>query len=104
MVAKLTNQFFDNVAWQSLDVLVVDLPPGGDVQLTLAQKLALDGMLMVTTPQKIALEDVRKGSEMFKKVNVPILGVVENMSNFLLEGKNKISRKFVQCNNIFRWN
>ena len=90
MVAKLTNQFFDNVAWQNLDVLVVDLPPGtGDVQLTLAQKLALDGMLMVTTPQKIALEDVRKGSEMFKKVNVPILGVVENMSNFLLEGKIK---------------
>ena len=54
MVAKLTNQFFDNVAWQNLDVLVVDLPPGtGDVQLTLAQKLALDGMLMVTTPQKL---------------------------------------------------
>ena len=88
MVAKLTNQFFDNVDWKSLDILVIDLPPGtGDVQLTLAQKLAIDGMLMVTTPQKIALEDVRKGSEMFKKVNVPILGVVENMSNFLLEGK-----------------
>ena len=88
MVAKLTNQFFDNVNWRNLDILIIDLPPGtGDIQLTLAQKLALDGMLMVTTPQKIALEDVRKGSEMFKKVNVPILGVIENMSNFLLEGK-----------------
>ena len=69
MVAKLTNQFFDNVNWENLDILIIDLPPGtGDIQLTLAQKLALDGMLMVTTPQKIALEDVRKGSEMFKKV------------------------------------
>ena len=88
MVAKLTNQFFDNVDWGDLDILVIDLPPGtGDIQLTLAQKLALDGILMVTTPQKIALEDVRKGSEMFKKVNVPILGIVENMSNFFLEGK-----------------
>ena len=88
MVAKLTNQFFDNVDWKNLDILVIDLPPGtGDIQLTLAQKLALDGILMVTTPQKIALEDVRKGSEMFKKVNIPILGVIENMANFLLEGK-----------------
>ena len=87
MVAKLTNQFFDNVNWKDLDVLVIDLPPGtGDIQLTLAQKLALDGILMVTTPQKIALEDVRKGSEMFKKVNVPILGIIENMSNFFLKG------------------
>ena len=87
MVAKLTNQFFDNVDWKDLDILVIDLPPGtGDIQLTLAQKLALDGIVMVTTPQKISLEDVRKGSEMFKKVNIPILGVVENMSNFFLEG------------------
>ena len=87
MVAKLTNQFFDNVDWKDLDILIIDLPPGtGDIQLTLAQKLALDGIIMVTTPQKIALEDVRKGSEMFKKVNVPISGIVENMSNFFLDG------------------
>ena len=98
MVAKLTNQFFDNVDWKCLDILVIDLPPGtGDVQLTLAQKLAIDGMLMVTTPQKIALEDVRKGSEMFKKVNVPILGVIENMSNFLLKGKINTDHKLSNC-------
>ena len=86
----MTNQFFDNVNWENLDILIIDLPPGtGDIQLTLAQKLALDGMLMVTTPQKIALEDVRKGSEMFKKVNVPILGVIENMS-YLENGNEKL--------------
>ena len=71
MVAKLTNQFFDNVDWGDLDFLIIDLPPGtGDIQLTLAQKLFLDGIVIVTTPQKIALEDVRKGSEMFQKVNI----------------------------------
>ena len=88
MVAKLTNQFFDNVDWGRLDFLIIDLPPGtGDIQLTLAQKLCLNGIIMVTTPQKIALEDVRKGSEMFKKVNVPILGIIENMSYLSFEGK-----------------
>ena len=88
MVAKLTNQFFDNVDWGTLDFLIIDLPPGtGDIQLTLAQKLSLDGVIMVTTPQEISLEDVRKGSEMFKKVNVPILGIVENMSKLLISGK-----------------
>ena len=88
MVAKLTNQFFDNVEWGDLDFLIIDLPPGtGDIQLTLAQKLSLDGIVIVTTPQQIALEDVRKGSEMFKKVNVPILGIVENMSKLSIPGK-----------------
>ena len=87
MVAKLTNQFFDNVAWGDLDILVIDLPPGtGDIQLTLAQKLSLDGIVIITTPQQIALEDVRKGSEMFKKVNVPILGIIENMSKLSISG------------------
>ena len=88
MVAKLTNQFFDNVDWKDLDFLIIDLPPGtGDIQLTLAQKLSLDGIVIVTTPQKISLEDVRKGSEMFKKVNVPILGIVENMSTLSFSGR-----------------
>ena len=88
MVAKLTNQFFDNVDWRDLDFLIIDLPPGtGDIQLTLAQKLSLDGIVIVTTPQKISLEDVRKGSEMFKKVNVPILGIVENMSTLSFSGR-----------------
>tara|TARA_Y100001980_G_C14548444_1_gene329676 strand:+ start:20 stop:1120 length:1101 start_codon:yes stop_codon:yes gene_type:complete len=88
MVSKLTNQFFDNVKWGDLDFLIIDLPPGtGDIQLTLSQKLALDGAVIVTTPQQIALEDVRKGTEMFRKVNVPILGIIENMSKLILRGK-----------------
>ena len=88
MVAKLTNQFFDNVDWGDLDFLIIDLPPGtGDIQLTLAQKLSLDGIIMITTPQKISLKDVRKGSEMFKKVNVPILGIIDNMSKLTISGK-----------------
>ena len=88
MVAKLTNQFFDNVDWGELDFLIIDLPPGtGDIQLTLAQKLSLDGAIIITTPQEISLEDVRKGSEMFKKVNVPIIGIIENMSKLLISGK-----------------
>jgi len=97
MVAKLTNQFFDNVDWGELDFLIIDLPPGtGDIQLTLAQKLSVDGVIIITTPQQISLEDVRKGSEMFKKVNIPILGIIENMSKLLISGKfinnnNKIS-------------
>ena len=88
MVAKLTNQFFDNVNWGQLDLLIIDLPPGtGDIQLTLSQKIDLDGVIIITTPQKIALEDVRKGSDMFKKVNVPILGIIENMSHISFCGK-----------------
>ena len=88
MVAKLTNQFFDNVDWGELDYLIIDLPPGtGDIQLTLCQKMSLDGVVMVTTPQELSLLDVRKGSEMFKKVNVPILGIVENMSSISIPGK-----------------
>ena len=88
MVAKMTNQFFDDVDWGELDYLVLDLPPGtGDIQLTLVQKIALTGAIIITTPQDLALEDVRKGADMFKKVNTPVLGVVENMSSILLRGK-----------------
>ena len=88
MVAKLTSQFFDNVDWGELDYLVIDLPPGtGDIQLTLTQKISLDGVIMITTPQELSLKDVRKGSDMFKKVNVPILGIIENMSKISICGK-----------------
>lgn len=88
MVAKMTNQFFDEVDWGELDYLVLDLPPGtGDIQLTLVQKIALTGAIIITTPQDLALEDVRKGADMFKKVNTPVLGVIENMSSILLRGK-----------------
>ena len=87
MVARMTKQFFDNVKWGELDYLIIDLPPGtGDIQLTLVQSIALSGAIIVTTPQDLSLVDVRKGSDMFNKVNVPLLGVVENMSNYIIEG------------------
>jgi ATP-binding protein involved in chromosome partitioning len=72
------------VAWGGLDILVVDMPPGtGDAQLTLAQQTPLAGAVIVSTPQDLALIDARRGIAMFRKVNVPVLGIVENMSYFL---------------------
>ena len=87
LVAKMTEQFFRDVYWGDLDYLILDLPPGtGDVQLTLSQKIPLDGAIIVTTPNDIALADVRKGADMFKKVETPLLGVVENMSYMSIDG------------------
>ncbi len=84
MVMKAVEQFLQDVAWGALDVLVIDLPPGtGDAVLTLTQKIQLSGAVIVTTPQDVSLIDARKGLAMFQKVNVPILGIVENMSYFL---------------------
>jgi ATP-binding protein involved in chromosome partitioning len=84
MIMKTIQQFVQNVKWGELDVLLVDLPPGtGDAQLSLVQTLPLDGALIVTTPQPAATNVARKGGLMFQKVNVPLLGVVENMSFFL---------------------
>ena len=84
MLHGVVNQFLKDVDWGELDYLVVDLPPGtGDVQLTLCQLVPLTGAVIVTTPQSIALSDVRKAAAMFNKLNVPILGVVENMSGFV---------------------
>jgi ATP-binding protein involved in chromosome partitioning len=81
MVTSALNQLLTQTNWGELDYLVVDMPPGtGDIQLTLAQRVPVSGAVIVTTPQEIALADARKGLEMFQKVNVPILGVVENMS------------------------
>lgn len=81
MLAKMITQFLQDVAWAPLDYLLIDLPPGtGDVQLTLTQTAPLAGALIVTTPQAIALEDVRRGIQMFETVQVPVLGVLENMS------------------------
>ena len=83
MVHQATVQFLRDVDWGELDVLVVDLPPGtGDAQMTLSQKVELDGAIIVSTPQDLALIDARKGVAMFQKMNVPILGIVENMSGF----------------------
>ncbi len=88
MVSKLTHQFFDNVDWGKLDYLILDLPPGtGDIQLTLVQKIALTGAIIITTPQDLAHQDVKKGSDMFSKVNAPVIGVIENMSFYNLKGK-----------------
>jgi len=88
MVSKLTHQFFDNVDWGNLDYLILDLPPGtGDIQLTLVQKIALTGAIIVTTPQDLAHKDVQKGSDMFEKVNTPVLGVIENMAYYRMEGR-----------------
>ncbi len=83
MVMKAVEQLITDVAWGELDYLLMDLPPGtGDVQLTLAQKVPLTGAVIVTTPQDVALLDVVRGISMFKKLNVPILGIIENMSYF----------------------
>ena len=84
MVMKAVQQLLQDTDWGELDVLVIDLPPGtGDVQLTLVQTVPLTGAVLVTTPQNLALLDVQKGAEMFKHVNAPLLGIVENMSFFL---------------------
>ena len=81
MVTSALNQLLTQTRWGDLDYLIVDMPPGtGDIQLTLAQRVPVSGAVIVTTPQDIALADARKGLEMFQKVHVPVLGVVENMS------------------------
>jgi ATP-binding protein involved in chromosome partitioning len=84
MVMKAVEQFLQDVAWGKLDFLLIDLPPGtGDAQLTLTQKVHLSGAVIVTTPQDVSLIDARKGLAMFQKVNVPVLGIVENMSYYI---------------------
>ena len=84
MVTQALEQLLNETNWRDIDYLVVDLPPGtGDIQLTLAQRVPVTGAVIVTTPQDIALMDARKGLKMFEKVNIPILGVVENMSLYI---------------------
>ena len=84
MVMGALQQMLSEVEWSPLDILVIDLPPGtGDAQLTLAQQTQLTGAVIVSTPQDIALLDARKGLNMFRKVSVPILGIIENMSYFI---------------------
>ena len=84
MVTRYTQQFLRQVAWAPLDYLFLDLPPGtGDIQLTIVQTVALSGAVIVTTPQEVALIDARKAVAMFHKTNVPVLGLVENMSYFI---------------------
>ena len=81
MIISAFNQILNDTLWSNLDFLIVDMPPGtGDIQLSLAQAVSVTGAIIVTTPQDVALLDARKGIEMFRKVGVPVLGVVENMS------------------------
>ncbi len=83
MVTRYTQQFLRQTAWGDLDYLILDLPPGtGDIQLTIVQTVALSGAVVVTTPQEVALIDARKAVGMFAKTNVPVLGIIENMSYF----------------------
>ncbi len=90
MVTRYTQQFLRQVEWGKLDYLVLDLPPGtGDIQLTIVQTVALSGAIIVTTPQEVALIDARRAASMFAKVNVPVIGLVENMSYFLCPGDGK---------------
>jgi ATP-binding protein involved in chromosome partitioning len=84
MVISALTQMLRDVEWGELDIMIVDMPPGtGDAQLTMAQQVPLAGAVIVTTPQDLALIDARKGLNMFTRVNVPVLGIVENMSYFL---------------------
>jgi len=90
MVQSALEQMMRDVNWGELDVLVVDMPPGtGDAQLTMAQRVPLTGAVIVSTPQDIALLDARKGLNMFRKVDVPVFGIVENMSYFLCPDNGK---------------
>ncbi|MGB6219413.1 P-loop NTPase [Haloferula sp.] len=83
MATRYTQQFLRQVEWGELDYLILDLPPGtGDIQLTIVQTVAVDGVVIVTTPQEVALIDARKAVSMFAKVNVPIIGLIENMAWF----------------------
>jgi ATP-binding protein involved in chromosome partitioning len=97
IATRYTQQFLRQCAWDNLDYLVLDLPPGtGDIQLTIVQTVALDGAVIVTTPQEVALIDARKAASMFQKVNVPILGLIENMSHFICPSDGQIYHIFGQ--------
>lgn len=91
MFGKAMTQLFGDVNWGGIEVAIVDMPPGtGDAQLSLSQLVSLSGSLMVTTPQEVSLSDVRRAINMFRKVEVPVLGIVENMSGFKLEDGSSI--------------
>jgi len=97
MVISAIQKLSRQVAWEPLDYLFIDMPPGtGDTQLSISQTLQVDGAVVVTTPQDIALLDARRGAEMFKKVDIPILGLVQNMSHFVCPKCQHVSHIFGQ--------
>jgi ATP-binding protein involved in chromosome partitioning len=84
MVISAIKTFTQKVLWENLDFLIVDMPPGtGDTQLTFAQEIRMDGVIIISTPQEIALQDVKRGIRMFDKLKVKILGLIDNMSHFV---------------------
>src|SRR5258706_4908263 len=98
MVTQALEQLVKDTRWRDVDYLIVDMPPGtGDIQLTLAQKVPVTGVVIVTTPQDIALIDARKGFKMFEKVGIPILGIVENMSTHICSQCCHEGHIFRQC-------
>jgi ATP-binding protein involved in chromosome partitioning len=95
MLMGALQQMLNQVQWGKLDVLLVDLPPGtGDVQMTLCQKTQVAGAIVISTPQDIALIDARKGIDMFRRMDCPILGIVENMAGFACDGCGKMHYPF----------
>lgn len=100
MVTKAMNQLLHSVSWGPLDVLILDLPPGtGDVQLTINQEVVVDGAVIVSTPQDIALRDAVRGFGMFEKMNVPVLGMVRNMAFFACPHCGKETKIFSRSRN-----
>ena len=90
MVTSAIKTFTNKVLWKDLDFIIVDMPPGtGDTQVTFSQEISLDGLIIVSTPQELALQDVKRGIKMFDKLGVKIIGLVDNMSYFLSEDKKK---------------
>ena len=103
MVSNYTQQILTQTDWGQLDYLIIDLPPGtGDIQLTIVQQTALDGAIIVTTPQALSLVDVAKGILMFEHVNVPVLGIVENMSSFACPDCGAVHHPFGRSRNTLQ--
>ena len=101
MVSGTVLQFIENTAWEDLDFLVIDMPPGtGDIHLTLASKIKPDGVVVVATPQEVVLEDVRRSIDLLKKEHFPIIGVVENMSYFICEECGHENHHFHKSENV----
>lgn len=97
LISGILKQFLEQVDWGELDVMVVDMPPGtGDAQLSLVQSIDIDGAVMVTTPQQVAIGDVRRGIKMFERVNTPVLGIVENMSGYACPNCSEVVNIFGQ--------